>query len=55
MGMELQEAAERMEVGSLQEETGSYSREQRKKKKKKNSCGPVGFQVRSNILLMCRI
>jgi hypothetical protein len=48
MGME-QEAfsLERMEMGSLEEETSSYRREQvrRKKKKKINSCGPTAFQV----------
>jgi hypothetical protein len=47
MGME-QETMERMEMGSLEEDSGSYRRDQQKRRKKKkiNSCGPATFQVR---------
>ena len=39
---------DRMELGSLEEDTGSYNkREQKRRKKKKiNSCGPTAFQVK---------
>ena len=42
------ETMERMELGSLEEDTGSYNkREQKRRKKKKiNSCGPTAFQVK---------
>ena len=42
---------DRMELGSLEEDTGSYNkREQKRRKKKKiSSCGPTAFQVKRDI------
>ena len=50
------ETMERMELGSLEEDTGSYNkREQKRRKKKKiNSCGPTAFQVKRDIAAFSR-
>ena len=47
---------DRMELGSLEEDTGSYNkREQKRRKKKKiSSCGPTAFQVKRDIAAFSR-